>query len=191
MRSVEPRSKRSAGRTVLAHAALVARGGLELLNTSREQGLEGIVAKRLGSQYEAGKRSGSWLKIKNQMRQEFVISGWVADEGTRTGKVGALVLGFYDGEDFVSAGKVGTGFTNVTLAELGRLLQPLARDTSPFTAGAVPKTALFVEPHLVCEVEFMEWTSATGQLRHPSFKGLRTDKSPREVVREDAGRDAR
>jgi bifunctional non-homologous end joining protein LigD len=159
-------------------------GGAAMLQTSRDQEMEGVIAKRLDSRYEPGRRTGAWLKIKNQQRQEFVIGGWVPGAGKREGKIGALVIGYWDGEDFVSAGKVGTGFTEMRLGELAELLGPLARDSSPFGAGVVPRNTKFVEPRLVCEVEFTEWTSRTGQLRHPSFKGLRTDKASREVVRE-------
>ena len=98
--------------------------------------------------------------------------------------IGALVIGTYDGDRLVSAGKVGTGFSERTLREIEALLRPLARQTSPFAGGDVPRESRFVEPRLVCEVEFAEWTSRTGQLRHPSFKGLRPEKDPREVVRE-------
>jgi bifunctional non-homologous end joining protein LigD len=158
--------------------------GHDLQVTTREQGLEGIVGKRLDSTYEPGKRTGTWVKVKNQQRQEFVIGGWVPGAGRRSGNVGALVLGYWDGDDFVCAGKVGTGFTDAMLDRLSALLRPLARSTSPFTRGSVPREAQFVEPRLVGEIEFMEWTSHSGQLRHPSFKGLRTDKDPRDVVRE-------
>jgi bifunctional non-homologous end joining protein LigD len=159
-------------------------GGREMLALSREQGLEGVIAKRLGAPYEPGKRSGAWLKIKNQQRQEFVIGGWVPGAGSRAGKVGALVIGYREGNELVSAGKVGTGFTAAMLRDLEERLRPLARATSPFTSGVVPREAHHVEPRLVCEVEFSEWTSASRQLRHPSFKGLRPDKSPDEVFRE-------
>jgi bifunctional non-homologous end joining protein LigD len=158
--------------------------GRELLLTTRERGLEGIVGKRLDSSYDPGKRTGTWVKVKNQQRQEFVIGGWMPGAGKRSGKVGALVLGYWDGDDFVCAGKVGTGFTDAMLERLSALLRPLARSTSPFMRGSVPREAQFVEPLLVGEIEFMEWTSHSGQLRHPSFKGLRTDKDPRDVVRE-------
>jgi bifunctional non-homologous end joining protein LigD len=158
--------------------------GHDLLVTTRKQGLEGIVGKRLDSTYDPGKRTGTWVKVKNQQRQEFVIGGWVPGAGKRSGNVGALVLGYWEGDDFVCAGKVGTGFTDAILDRLRALLRPLARSASPFTRGSVPREAQFVEPRLVGEIEFMEWTSHSGQLRHPSFKGLRTDKDPREVVRE-------
>ena len=167
------------------HTPPYSRGaGSAMLQTSREQGMEGVVAKRLDSGYEPGKRNGTWLKIKNQQRQEFVIGGWVPGAGNRDGKIGALVIGYWDGDRFVSAGKVGTGFTETRLRELAMLLAPLARTTSPFAEGVMSSATNFVEPRLVCEVEFTEWTSRTGQLRHPSFKGLRTDKASRDVVRE-------
>jgi bifunctional non-homologous end joining protein LigD len=159
-------------------------GGEAMLQTSREQRMEGVIAKRLDSTYEPGKRSGAWLKIKNQQRQEFVIGGWVPGEGKRAGTIGALVIGYYEAGRFVSAGKVGTGFSDAGLRELLTLLDPLARDTSPFAVGELPRGVHFVEPKLVCEVEFTKWTSRTAQLRHPSFKGLRTDKPPEDVIRE-------
>jgi bifunctional non-homologous end joining protein LigD len=167
------------------HTPPYSRGsGEAMLQTSRDQSMEGVVAKRLDSKYEPGKRTSAWLKVKNQQRQEFVIGGWVPGAGRRTGKIGALVIGYRDGNQFVSAGKVGTGFTDAMLRELEERLRPLTRATSPFTSGVVPRETQHSEPQLVCEVEFTEWTSASGQLRHPSFKGLRTDKSANEVVRE-------
>jgi bifunctional non-homologous end joining protein LigD len=155
-----------------------------MLATSIEHGFEGLVAKRIHSIYEPGKRPGTWLKLKNQRRQEFVVGGWVPGEGRRTGKIGALVVGYYDEGRFISAGTVGTGFTERVLEELRTMLEPLVRASSPFAGGEVPKETRFVEPLLVCEVEFTEWTTKSGQLRHPSFKGLREDKPARDVVRE-------
>jgi bifunctional non-homologous end joining protein LigD len=157
--------------------------GRELLRASRENGLEGVIAKRLDSVYEAGRRSGAWLKVKHRLRQEFVIGGWVEGEGRRRGLPGALLVGHWDGGRLVYASKVGTGFTDATLARLAELMRPLERETSPFEVGRPPPRAHFVEPRLVAEVEFSEWTSG-GELRAPSFKGLRTDKDAREVVRE-------
>ncbi len=158
--------------------------GAAMLEASAAQRLEGIMAKRLDSSYEPGRRSDAWLKIKNHARQEFVIGGWLPGQGRREGRAGAILVGYYDGADFVYAGKVGTGFTEKMLDDLARRLEPLARDGSPFTAGGKPeRAARFVQPRLVCEVEFSEWTKA-GQLRAPSFKGLRDDKDPRQVVRE-------
>jgi len=159
-------------------------GGARMLEISREQGMEGVVAKRLNSRYEAGKRTGAWTKVKNHMRQEFVVGGWIPGEGRRSGRIGALLVGYWDSDKLVSAGSVGTGFTDRMLDELAEQLRPMAVDRNPFDAGEIPRGSRFVEPRLVCEVEFTEWTSKTGQLRHPSFKGMREDKDPREVVRE-------
>ncbi|HEX6547827.1 MAG TPA: non-homologous end-joining DNA ligase [Candidatus Dormibacteraeota bacterium] len=163
----------------------VAGDGEALRQASARNGLEGIMAKRLDSPYEPGRRSGAWLKIKNHLRQEFVICGWEPGEGRRAGLPGSLLLGYYDGDELVYAGKVGTGFTEKTLEVLKRKLEPLKTDRQVFDRrpSPVPRTAQPVEPKLVCEVEFNEWTK-TGQLRAPSFKGFRTDKSPRDVMRE-------
>jgi bifunctional non-homologous end joining protein LigD len=157
--------------------------GNDLMRASRENGLEGVIAKRLDSVYEAGRRSGAWLKVKNRMRQEFVIGGWVDGEGRRAGMPGALLIGYWDEGRLVYASKVGTGFTDATLARIAGLLEPLERPTSPFDAGRPTGRPHFVEPRLVAEIEFSEWTRG-GELRAPSFKGLRQDKDPREVVRE-------
>ena len=157
--------------------------GAALREASRERGLEGIVAKRLDAPYEPGRRSRRWLKIKNVARQEVVIGGWLPGEGGRAGRLGALLIGVNDESGLRFAGKVGTGFTDRTLADLGHRLHELARPASPFSTPVPWRQARFVEPVLVCEVEFTEWT-ANGTLRHPSYKGLRDDKAPSEVVRE-------
>lgn len=162
--------------------------GAELLAASAAQGLEGIVAKRLDSPYEPGRRGGLWLKIKNTRRQELVIGGWFPGEGRRQGRIGALLMGYYDHSgaqpELRYAGKVGTGFDARDLEELERLLTPLRRSTSPFAGPRQPgKGALYVEPELVAEVEFNEWTRQN-MLRHPSYKGLREDKRPLDVVME-------
>jgi bifunctional non-homologous end joining protein LigD len=154
-----------------------------MLEASRKAGLEGIMGKKLDSPYEPGRRSGAWVKVKNHDRQEFVIGGWLDGEGKRTGYPGALLVGYYDKNRFVYAGKVGTGFTDAMLDKLASAMKPLAQDKSSFDAGVAPKKAHFVKPKLVAEVEFVEWTKS-GQLRAPAFKGLRTDKAAREVVRE-------
>ena len=159
-------------------------GGPTMFEASRRAGLEGVMAKRLDSVYEPGRRSRAWLKVKNHRRQEFVIGGFTTGEGRREGRVGALLLGYYDGGELRYAGHVGTGFTDRMLDELEELLRPLRRDTSPFAGTPRLKNATFVEPQLVGEVEFSEWTRA-GTLRQPSFKGLREDKDPRQVVREE------
>jgi bifunctional non-homologous end joining protein LigD len=159
----------------------------DVLAATAEQGLEGIVAKRLDARYEPGARNGSWIKIKNFDRQEFVIGGWLPGEGRRRSRIGALLVGVYDDDGaFRYAGRVGTGFSDAELVRLAGLLEPLRRDESPFQAGEPPpRGAVFCEPRLVAEVEFSEWT-ARGSLRHPSYKGLIEDRAADEVVREDA-----
>jgi bifunctional non-homologous end joining protein LigD len=164
--------------------------GKRLLEATASQGLEGVVAKRLDSHYEPGRRTGAWLKIKHTRRQELVIGGWIPGEGRRARRIGALLMGYHRDGTFVYAGRVGTGFTEKTLNELLAKLEPLHRDTSPFgSAPKLPREAVFVEPSLVAEIEFREWTNE-GVLRAPSFKGLREDKSPREVVLEGSGEGA-
>jgi bifunctional non-homologous end joining protein LigD len=158
--------------------------GTKLLEATKRQDLEGIVAKRLDSSYEPGGRTGAWLKVKNTLRQELVVGGWLPGEGRRAERIGALLVGYYEDGEFRYAGRVGTGFTDKVLEELGQRLAPLRRKTSPFSsAPKLPREAVFAEPCLVAEVEFREWTN-DGVLRAPSFKGLREDKAPREVVLE-------
>ncbi|MEO8745192.1 MAG: non-homologous end-joining DNA ligase [Candidatus Dormiibacterota bacterium] len=159
-------------------------GGQAMLQASAKAGLEGVMAKKLESRYEPGKRTGVWVKVKNHNRQELVIGGWLDGEGKRSGYPGSLLVGYYDKGKFVYAGKVGTGFTDATLETLAGLLKPLAQERNPFEVGTPPpRAAHFVKPKLVAEFEFVEWTKS-GQLRAPSFKGLRQDKPAKEVVRE-------
>ncbi len=158
-------------------------GGPAMLDASAKAGLEGIVAKKLDSHYEPGKRSGVWVKVKNRNRQELVIGGWLEGEGNRRGVAGALLVGYYDEGKFVYAGKVGTGFTDAMLERLKALLEPLEQPSNPFDVGSPPRAAHYVKPQVVAEFEFVEWTRS-GQLRAPSFKGLRADKPARKVVRE-------
>jgi bifunctional non-homologous end joining protein LigD len=162
--------------------------GQALLSASAEQGLEGIVAKRIDSTYQPGLRSSSWVKIKTVRRQEFVIGGWLAGKGRRTERIGALLLGVYERDGALRyVGRVGSGLSDGELERLSRLLMPLRQATSPFSTGtAPPKAAVFCEPRLVAEVAFSEWT-AGGNLRHPTYKGLRDDKPAELVVREQDG----
>jgi bifunctional non-homologous end joining protein LigD len=162
-------------------------GGADVLAASVEQRLEGIVAKRLDSTYQPGGRPGTWVKIKNVHRQEFVVGGWMPGKGSRAAGLGALLVGVYDEHGQLRyAGRVGTGFTQQELDRLARLLDPLERASSPFAPGEspLPRGAVFCEPQLVAEVEFREWTDS-GSLRHPSYKGLREDKAAEEVVHEE------
>lgn len=160
--------------------------GEALLAVSKARGLEGIVAKRLDSPYLPGRRTRAWLKVKNSRSQEVVIGGWVPGKGRRDEKIGALLAGYHDDQGRLRyAGKVGTGFTEEDLRLLAERLEPLGSSESPFTGRQPPRDAVYADPELVAEVEFSEWTAA-GTLRHPSFKGLRTDKPAQEVVREEA-----
>ena len=158
-------------------------GGQAMLEASAKAGLEGVMAKKLDSPYEPGRRSGVWIKVKNRNRQELVIGGWLEGEGKRRGHPGALLVGYREDGKFVYAGKVGTGFTDAMLDRLQALLEPLEVKASQFDSGSPPRAAHFVKPKVVAEFEFVEWTRS-GQLRAPSFKGLRADKPARDVVRE-------
>jgi bifunctional non-homologous end joining protein LigD len=160
--------------------------GSDIQAVSVQQGLEGVMAKRVASRYEPGRRSAAWRKIKNVFRQEVVIGGWKPGEGGRAGWIGSLLVGVQAGGDLVYCGHVGTGFTQQTLQMLGDKLAALRRGTSPF-AGQIPaedaRFARWVEPVLVAEVAFAGWTRS-GRLRGPAYKGLRNDKDAADVVRE-------
>jgi DNA ligase D-like protein (predicted ligase) len=146
------------------------------------RGGEGLVGKRLDSAYVAG-RSTDWVKLKCVTRQEFVVGGWTDPKGSREA-LGALLVGYYDGGKLVYAGKVGTGLDRGMLSALWAELLGRARSTSPFAAGSPPDAGVhWVEPSLVVEVAFSEWTH-DGRLRHPRFLGLRSDKPARRVHRE-------
>jgi bifunctional non-homologous end joining protein LigD len=166
--------------------------GPALLQESCRRGLEGIISKRADAPYRS-ERSRDWLKIKCLQRQEFVIGGFTEPAGSRAG-LGALVLGVFDERGrFRYAGRVGTGFTEKSLIELRARLEPLVRRTAPFVdppKGYAAKGVHWVEPELVAEVSFTEWTE-DNLLRHPSFQGLRDDKPPAAVIREQAGRNDR
>jgi bifunctional non-homologous end joining protein LigD len=150
------------------------------------KGWEGVIAKRADSVYSP-KRSKDWLKFKCEQGQELVIGGFTAPRGSRE-EFGALLVGHFapDGT-FRYAGKVGTGFDRQTLKDLGARMRELTRDTTPFADSPNYRDATWVEPELVAQLGFSEWTTA-GRLRHPRFQGLRFDKSARDVVREAPAR---
>jgi bifunctional non-homologous end joining protein LigD len=179
--------------------------GEALLAAVRERGLEGVVAKRLGSVYRPGRRTPDWVKVQNRRRQELVIGGWMPGAGARRRQVGSLLVGYWDStpeeaaqlgrpQRLVYAGGVGTGFSDEMVGRLTTVLSPLRRESSPFEAGWDPREKYaarirergelaWVEPVVVCEIEFLRWTHED-TLRAASFKGLRDDKDAREVVRE-------
>jgi bifunctional non-homologous end joining protein LigD len=159
--------------------------GAEAVQVSQAGQLEGVMAKRLASPYRYGRRSPDWVKVKNVRTQEVIVGGWKPGAGRRTGAIGALLLGIPSEDGLVYVGKVGTGFTDAILTDLGRRLEPLRRSSCPFIEVRRPDTreVQWVTPRLVGEVAFTEWTPE-GRLRHPSWRGLRPDKRPDEVVRE-------
>jgi bifunctional non-homologous end joining protein LigD len=160
--------------------------GADVLAASAETGLEGVVAKRLTSGYLPGRRSPDWRKVKHVRMQEVVIAGWRPGKGRREGGLGSLLLGVPGPAGLEFAGGVGTGFTGRMLDDLFARLAPLARASSPFARElprAETRDAHWVEPRLVGEVVFTEWTP-DGRLRHPSWRGLRADKNPGDIRRE-------
>jgi bifunctional non-homologous end joining protein LigD len=155
--------------------------GAALLELTRAQQLEGVIAKRLDCPYTPGKRTSGWVKVKNIGSTEVVVGGWLAGEGGRSGRLGALVIGIPDEDGVLRyAGRVGTGFTEAELIRLGGILDDLATTESPFAGRQPPKLTHFVEPRLVARVDFTERTNA-GTLRQPSYKGLRDDIAPEDV----------
>jgi len=168
----------------------------ELLEVARQFQLEGLIAKRPDSLYEAGRRSGAWVKVKLTQQQEFVIGGYTPPEGSRK-YFGALLVGYYDSDGLLFAGRVGTGFSEKALEHLYDGLQKIKRLTCPFVnlpektpgrwrqgiTAAVMKRCTWIEPVLVAQIKFTEWTS-DDQLRQPVFLGLRSDKQAKDVVRE-------
>jgi bifunctional non-homologous end joining protein LigD len=164
-------------------------GGAELSEASRQQDLEGIVAKRLGSTYQPGKRSPLWRKIKNRHEQELVIAGWTDGTGNRSSTFGSLLVGVYDGDALRYAGGVGTGFNQKLLESLLARLKKLEVKKCPFDPvppRSVTRSAHWTRPELVAQVHFAEWTDE-GIVRQSSFLGLRDDKDPHKVVREPEG----
>lgn len=167
-----------------------------LLKQVRLLGLEGLIGKLAGSVYEPGRRSGSWIKLKLVLQQEFVIGGYTDPEGSRK-YFGSVIVGFYEGDNLLFAGKVGTGFNDALLRRLFSRFTKIARASCPFANLPVPrgnkwgqgitasemKDCHWVEPQIVCQVKFSEWTR-DDRLRQPVFLGLREDKDAKEVVRE-------
>ncbi len=186
---------------VIRFSASLGEDADQLLGRARELGLEGLIGKRKDSQYEPGRRSGAWIKLKLQHEQEFVIGGYTPPGGTRK-YFGALLVGVYEGGKLLFVGKVGTGFDAALLRSLHSKFQKILRETCPFSNLPEPRGARYgqaltaaemkrckwVEPKLVCQVRFSEWTR-DHKLRQPVFLGLREDKNAADVVREEALRD--
>ena len=168
----------------------------ELLQVARQFRLEGLMAKRPDSPYESGRRSGAWIKVKLTQQQEFIIGGYTPPEGSRK-YFGSLLVGYHGRDGLLFAGRVGTGFSEKLLAGIHHLLLKITRPACPFAnlpekrrgrwgqgiTPAIMKRCHWVEPVLVAQVKFTEWTS-DDQLRQPVFLGLRTDKPATDVVRE-------
>jgi DNA ligase D-like protein (predicted ligase) len=176
-RTVLEKEVRAAGPLRLARR--LGGDGFKAFEAARERGLEGIVAKDAASLYETGKRSPAWRKVKVRAEEEFVIGGYTAPEGART-HFGAILIGAFDDGTLRYAGKVGTGFTGTSLADLAQRFARLRRPTSPFADAPRMRDATWLEPTLVAQIGFMEKTG-DGRLRHPVYLGLRDDKPASDV----------
>jgi bifunctional non-homologous end joining protein LigD len=172
------------GRSNALRLSDVDEDGETMLAAARRNGWEGVIAKRADSLYEAGRRSRSWLKLKIEKRQEFVVGGWTEPRNSRE-HIGAILLGYYDSDGrLIYAGHTGTGFSAVSLRDMYSRLRRIERQTSPFsTTPRTNERAHWTRPSVVVEIRFNEWTT-DGKLRQPVFVGVRDDKSPRDVVRE-------
>lgn len=156
--------------------------GEDYYRSACQKGWEGVIVKRAESRYQH-KRSREWLKFKCVREQEFVVGGYTDPKGSRVG-FGALLIGYYDGKKLRYAGQVGTGYDDETLSRLKKRLSGIEADSSAFEQDGLPRKGVhWVKPELVAQVGFTEWTG-DGKLRHPRFLGLRRDKDPRNVVRE-------
>jgi bifunctional non-homologous end joining protein LigD len=169
----------------------------ELLERAGKLGLEGLIGKRAGSRYEAGKRTGAWIKVKLHLEQQFVIGGYTEPEGSRK-NFGALLVGFYEGKKLKFTGRVGTGFSEKLLSTLFSELNKIRIEKCPFyklpavgrnrcdqgLTAAEMKRCYWVKPVMVCQIRFTEWTRDY-RLRQPVFLGIREDKNAIEVVREN------
>jgi DNA ligase D-like protein (predicted ligase) len=176
----------AAGARSLTVPELLSGNGQQALKYSRKHQWEGVIAKKRDSTYQPGRRSASWIKDKYWNTQEVVIGGWRAGEGGRGSGIGSLLMGIPGADGLRFVGRVGTGFTDRDLGNLKQTLAPLRTDESPFNARLSTQDAkgvTFVKPTLVGEVRYSEWTS-DGRLRQPSWRGLRPDKEPAEVVKE-------
>jgi bifunctional non-homologous end joining protein LigD len=168
---------------LLLYSTHVAGDGIKAFKRAARGGEEGVIAKLAQGKYHSGERTREWLKVKASQEQEVVIVGFTKPRGQRR-FFGSLLLAVRDGKSWKYAGRAGTGFTHASLAELYDKLSPLVTKTKPI-AAKVPNEAstVWVKPKLVAEVKFTEWT-AGGEMRHPVFLGLRTDKPASQVVRE-------
>ncbi len=163
--------------------------GEALFQVAQERGLEGVVAKRLDSVYKEGRRTRDWLKVKTENNEEFVVAGYTRGSGRRAGTFGSLVLAVNEGQELRYVGNVGTGFDDAEIRKLLKLLEPLRRPRTPFPAEPkLPRVrkgdVQWVEPQLVAQVRFGEWTH-DGHLRHPTYLGVREDKSAAEVQNDE------
>jgi bifunctional non-homologous end joining protein LigD len=158
--------------------------GIALVEAAKAQRLEGVVAKRLGSPYTPGRRMDAWRKIKLRTTQDCVILGFTPGQGGRGTSFGALLVGATVDGRLRWIGQVGSGFTETLLARVLELLEPLVRPDPAVEELRGVKGAVFTEPRLVCEVEYLEMTKSTGKMRAPSFKRLREDKVPEDCVLE-------
>ena len=174
---------RAGGTATIVLSEELAANGLKAFEVAKRRKLEGLVAKNLESKY-VEKRSREWLKVKVNRESEFVIGGYTKPGGSRE-YLGALLLGVYEENKLRYAGKVGTGFDTETLRTLSEKLKKLRQEKSPFADEVREKGATFVRPKLVAQIAYTEWTK-DGKLRHPTFLGLRDDKAPQEVRKEEA-----